>query len=93
MATLVAVLHATTKAFTPCSAIKSTASCTYCLISSFVLRNLELLGVYRELSEEAVASTDHRAVFVARPMRYADLDAPDPSFPAGIGHSHSAEKK
>ena len=36
--------------------------------------NLELLGVYRELSEEAVASTDHRAVFVARPMRYADLD-------------------
>ncbi len=37
--------------------------------------NLELLGVYRELSEEAVASTDHRAVFVARPMRYADLDA------------------
>ena len=36
--------------------------------------NLELLGGYRELSE-AVASTDHRAVFVARPMRYADLDA------------------
>ena len=38
MATLVAVLHATTNAFTPCSAMKSTASCTYCLISPFVLR-------------------------------------------------------
>lgn len=37
--------------------------------------NLELLGVYRELSEETVAPTDHRAVFVARPMRDTDLDA------------------
>lgn len=37
--------------------------------------NLELLGIYRELSEEDVSPIDYRAVFVARPMLYLEYDA------------------
>lgn len=36
--------------------------------------DFEVLGIYRELSEDVVEPEDHRAVFVAKPIVYADID-------------------